>query len=153
MSFRLAAYAVCIDDGRALLVRHRSGTWTLPGGRVEFAEDPLDAVVREVFEETGLRATVERLLGVDSRVIPAAERAIPGGPDHHNVGVFYGVHLAPGDIRIEDNGETLEAAWTALADIAALPRSALVDVGLALAATRPANGHVAAVPVGGLVGH
>jgi ADP-ribose pyrophosphatase YjhB (NUDIX family) len=39
MSFRLAAYAVCIEDGRALLARYvpRAGEakWTLPGGRVE----------------------------------------------------------------------------------------------------------------------
>jgi 8-oxo-dGTP diphosphatase len=39
MSFRLAAYAVCIQDGRVLLARHVSpvhrSTWTLPGGRVE----------------------------------------------------------------------------------------------------------------------
>jgi ADP-ribose pyrophosphatase YjhB (NUDIX family) len=56
MSFRLAAYAVCIEDGRVLLahcVSPNGGTsWTLPGGRVEHAEDPFDAVVREVAEET-----------------------------------------------------------------------------------------------------
>ncbi|WP_280392731.1 NUDIX hydrolase [Nocardia brasiliensis] len=38
MSFRLAAYAVCLDDGRLLLTRHvpPSGdpNWTLPGGHV-----------------------------------------------------------------------------------------------------------------------
>ncbi|MEW2428777.1 NUDIX domain-containing protein [Micromonospora sp. NPDC047644] len=77
MSFRLAAYAVCIDEGRVLLARHVSPTgdthWTLPGGKVEQAEDPFDAVVREVAEETGCVSVVERLLGVDSRVIPAAE--------------------------------------------------------------------------------
>jgi len=36
------------------------------GGKVEHAEDPFDAVIREVAEETGFEA-VERLLGVDSR--------------------------------------------------------------------------------------
>jgi ADP-ribose pyrophosphatase YjhB (NUDIX family) len=70
MSFRLAAYAVCIDDGRVLLAHHVSPpgdrNWTLPGGEVEHAEDPVDAVVRKVAEETGCDALVERLLGVDS---------------------------------------------------------------------------------------
>jgi ADP-ribose pyrophosphatase YjhB (NUDIX family) len=84
MSFRLAAYAVCVDGGRVLLARHvppkGESTWTLPGGRVEHAEDPFDAVIREVAEETGCDAVVERLLGVDSRVIPAAERAVPAEP-------------------------------------------------------------------------
>ena len=79
MSFRLAAYAVCIEDGRVLLARcvppGGGTTWTLPGGKVEHAEDPFDAVIREVAEETGCDAVVERLLGVDSRVIPPAERS------------------------------------------------------------------------------
>ncbi|WP_302851359.1 NUDIX domain-containing protein [Actinomadura sp. WMMB 499] len=39
MSFRLAAYAVCVADGRVLLARHippgGTSNWTLPGGRVE----------------------------------------------------------------------------------------------------------------------
>ncbi len=93
MSFRLAAYAVCIEDGRVLLARHVSpkgeSNWTLPGGRVEHGEDPFDAVIREVAEETGCNAEVERLLGVDSRLIPAADRPRPGLPDHQNVGIFY----------------------------------------------------------------
>ncbi|MEU4797540.1 NUDIX domain-containing protein [Streptomyces sp. NPDC023327] len=68
MSFRLAAYAVCIEDGRVLLAHHVSGNWTLPGGRFEHGEDPFNAVVREVAEETGCVGVVERLLGVDSLV-------------------------------------------------------------------------------------
>jgi len=38
--------------------------WNLPGGRVEAAESPWDAVVREVREEVGLLVRVDRLLGV-----------------------------------------------------------------------------------------
>jgi len=67
MSFRLAAYAVCLEGGRVLLARHvppkGESNWTLPGGRVEHAEDPFDAVIREVAEETGCDAVVDRLLG------------------------------------------------------------------------------------------
>jgi ADP-ribose pyrophosphatase YjhB (NUDIX family) len=100
MSFRLAAYAVCIKDGQVLLARHvppkGETNWTLPGGRVEHAEDPFDAVIREVAEETGCDAVVERLLGVDSRAIPAADR-YAGGPEHHNVGIFYQVRITGGN--------------------------------------------------------
>jgi 8-oxo-dGTP diphosphatase len=153
MSFRLAAYAVCIEDGRVLLTHHASGNWTLPGGRVEHAEDPFDTVIREVAEETGCDAVVERLLGVDSRVIPAAERAIVGGPEHQNVGIFYQVLITGGELRPEPNGDTLESVWTPITDVADLRRSSLVDIGIALAQTRPATGHVTAVPVGGLIQH
>lgn len=157
MSFRLAAYAVCINGGRVLLAHYvpRTGErrWTLPGGRVEHTEDPFDAVVREVAEETGCDAVVESLLGVDSRVIPLAELREPGPIPHHNVGIFYRVHITGGHLRPEPNGETAESVWTAIPDVPSLRRSSLVDVGLALAQTTPATGHVSPVPVGGLIQH
>ena len=156
MSFRLAAYAVCIEGGQVLLVRHvpRAGedTWSLPGGKVEHAEDPYDAVIREVGEETGCDAVVERLLGVDSRLIPAAERSL-SGPDHQNVGIFYRVRITGGRLRPEPNGETAGATWMAISEVRRLRRSSLVDIGLVMAQTVPANGHVPPVPVGGLIQH
>ncbi|MGW7286493.1 NUDIX hydrolase [Streptomyces sp. NPDC054847] len=155
MSFRLAAYAVCIEGGQVLLVPHVSpkgeSTWTLPGGRVEHAEDPFDAVIREVAEETGCDAMVERLLGVDSRVIPAA--AARAGVEHQNVGIFYRVRITGGRLRPEPNGETAEPVWTPVPDVTRLRRSSLVDIGVALAETVPATGRVAPVPIGGLIQH
>ncbi|ATL88475.1 NUDIX hydrolase [Streptomyces malaysiensis] len=155
MSFRLAAYAVCIEDGRVLLARHvppeGGSNWTLPGGRVEQGEDPFDAVIREVAEETGYAAVVDRLLGVDSRLIPAA--LARAGVEHQNVGIFYRVRITGGRLRPEPNGEIAESVWTPIPDVAFLRRSSLVDIGLTLAQTLPATGHVAAVPVGGLIQH
>ncbi|MFI7614115.1 NUDIX hydrolase [Nonomuraea terrae] len=126
--------------------------WTLPGGKVEHGEDPFDAVIREVAEETGCDGVVERLLGVDSRVIPAADR-MPGLPEHQNVGIFYQVEITGGQLRPEPNGETAESVWTPIPDVVRLRRSSLVDVGLALAQTLPATGHVNPVPIGGLIQH
>ncbi len=108
-------------------------------------------MVREVAEETGCDAVVERLLGVDSRVIPAA--LARAGAEHQNVGVFYQVRIVGGRLRPEPNGETAESVWTPVPDVARLRRSSLVDVGLALARTAPATGHVPPVPVGGLIQH
>lgn len=156
-SLRLAAYALCIEDERVLLAlqvpAEGEPTWTLPGGRVEYAEDPFHTVIREVAEETGCSAVVERLLGVDSRAIPAAERLLPGLPDHQNVGIFYRVRITGGQLRPEPNGETARSVWTPIPHVARLRRSSLVDVGLALARTEPATGHVDPVPVGGLIQH
>jgi 8-oxo-dGTP diphosphatase len=74
--------AVVLDgDGRLLLVRRgrepSRGLWSLPGGRVEAGETGADAVVREVFEETGLRVRAGE---------PVGEVRIPAG-----VGVVYAV--------------------------------------------------------------
>ena len=154
-SFRLAAYAVCVEGGRVLLARYVSpegeSNWTLPGGQVERGEDPFDAVIRELAEETGLDGVVERLLGVDSRLIPPEESR--GGTGHQNVGIFYLVRVVGGELRPEPNGVTAESVWTPISRVVGLVRSSLVDVGVALADSLPATGHVAAVPVGGLVRH
>jgi len=156
MSFRLAAYAVCIEDGIVLLahckpLRGRLDVWSLLGGRVEHGEDPFDTVVREVAEETGCDATVERLLGVDSRLIPAHEAI--NGDEHQNVGIFYRARIIGGQLRSEPNGDVIESAWTPVPDVRRLRRSSSVDVGLALARTMPPTGHVPPVLVGGLIQH
>jgi 8-oxo-dGTP pyrophosphatase MutT (NUDIX family) len=64
--FSLAAYAVITGaDGAVLMTRRREGNeWVLPGGSVEVAETPWDAVAREVSEETGLQIDEPRLVGV-----------------------------------------------------------------------------------------
>ncbi|MET7464144.1 NUDIX domain-containing protein [Nonomuraea sp. NPDC005501] len=125
--------------------------WPLPGGKVEHGEDPFDAVIPEVAEETGCDGVVERLLGVDSKVISAADRLTPGLPGHQNVGIFYRVGITGGPLRPEPNGETADSAWTLIPDVARLRRSSLVDVRLALTQTLPATGHVDPVLVGGLI--
>ena len=53
------------DDGRVLVIqRDDNGHWEAPGGVLEL-DEPFEAGVRrEVFEETGLTVTVERLTGV-----------------------------------------------------------------------------------------
>lgn len=55
------------DDGRLLVVRRArepgSGRWSVPGGRVEPGETDLDAVRREVLEETGLHVNVGLRVG------------------------------------------------------------------------------------------
>ncbi|MGZ0149814.1 NUDIX hydrolase [Kribbella sp. WER1] len=156
MSQRVGAYAVCVDDGRVLLARYVSpygdgSWWTLPGGGVEQNEDPFDAVTREVMEETGYESVVEELLGIDSRIVPAAVRRRRGRGDHQNIGVFYAARITGGTTRPEPNGETAESAWTPITDVPGLHRAALVDVGIALWESRPRTGRVPAIAVGGLV--
>jgi ADP-ribose pyrophosphatase YjhB (NUDIX family) len=65
-AFEIGAFATVLDErGNALLgLRWDADFWGQPGGGAESGEAPWDAVVREVQEETGIVARVERLAGV-----------------------------------------------------------------------------------------
>jgi len=59
---------------QVLLVRTPRRGWEFPGGQIEEGESVLDGVVREVQEEAGVVATVDRLVGVYSNL--SASRVI-----------------------------------------------------------------------------
>ncbi|MCW7752494.1 NUDIX domain-containing protein [Desulfobotulus sp. H1] len=64
-----AACTLVIDtENRLLLVRRavppKKGEWCLPGGFMELEESPEDTALRELFEETGLRGKIHKLIGV-----------------------------------------------------------------------------------------
>ena len=64
MGLRNSAFAIILSSDQILLVKARHKTnWQLPGGRIEPGETPVEAVAREVQEETGLRARIGRLTG------------------------------------------------------------------------------------------
>lgn len=58
MATRRAYALITNGDGRMLLVRTRSGKWTLPGGKAQPGETLCAALKREVTEETGLKVRV-----------------------------------------------------------------------------------------------
>jgi ADP-ribose pyrophosphatase YjhB (NUDIX family) len=66
----IVAVAALIFDqkGRILLFKHtyRKLAWGIPAGALEYGERPEDGILREVREETGMTAKVERLLVAES---------------------------------------------------------------------------------------
>ena len=135
---RLGAYAVVIEGDRILLTRispvgYPAGTWTLPGGGVDHGESPHDAVVRELYEETGLRALSSRLVDVHDVHVVA-----PGRGDHyedyHGVHLLYAVTVDPSvePHVVELDGTTDLVRWVPLADVGSVVRPVLPMVQHAL---------------------
>lgn len=60
-----AVAAIIRDEtGRILFQRQHDGTWSLPAGAIEPGENPAQAIVREVREETSLEVNPERIIGI-----------------------------------------------------------------------------------------
>lgn len=109
---RLAVDAVLIHREKLVLVKRGTppflGMYALPGGALEFGEALEEGVEREVLEETGLDAEVERLLGVY------------GDPDRdprgHTISVAYVLRSVGGTLKAGT-----DAAATKLVPVSARP--------------------------------
>lgn len=118
---RLSAYGLARRGSEVLLTRisargHRPGVWTLPGGGVDHGEAPGDALVRELFEETGLTPRVGALLGVHD--VHFVGRAPEGRiEDFHGVHLVYGAQVTGEPVVTELAGTTDAAAWVAVAEV------------------------------------
>ncbi|WP_166983278.1 NUDIX hydrolase [Paramicrobacterium fandaimingii] len=134
MDMRVAAYGVIIDDGRMLLSHWNEGgrqAWTLPGGGLEPGEDPAEAAVREIREETGYDAELDETLGVDSIVIPTVARFASGSRRPlQALRIVYRAHITGGTLEYEVDGSTDYAEWHNLDDVESLHRVDLVNVAL-----------------------
>lgn len=135
---RVGAYAVIVRDERILLTHWVAepgleAGWTLPGGGLEFGEDPQVAAVREVAEETGYSVELVRLLGTNSVHYSSEERAA-GRPRRplHSFRVIYEARVVGGDLSSEVDGSTDDASWTPLEAVPALRRVDLVDAAVRL---------------------
>jgi ADP-ribose pyrophosphatase YjhB (NUDIX family) len=112
---------VIIRDGRVLLSRlapYLTATerWTLPGGGIEFGEHPREAVVREVYEETGLHAHVGEHAWIDSALITGGSVE----EERHAVRIVYDGWVgadAPEPRVVETDGSTVDARWHPLDDV------------------------------------
>ena len=107
--------------------------WTFPGGGLEPGEDPRDAVVREVYEETGLEARVGKLNGVDSRVMVGEAVTESTDPELHTTRIIYRASAKDGPLRHEVGGSSDEARWVPIREIRSLRTLSLVQASLRMA--------------------
>ncbi|MEV0155779.1 NUDIX domain-containing protein [Micromonospora sp. NPDC050686] len=94
--------------GRVLLVRRGdNGRWSVPAGTIDPGEQPADALLREVFEETGVRVEIERVGGVATHPV-----VYPNGDVCEYLNVWFRCRPVGGS-PTADGDESLEVGWFA----------------------------------------
>jgi ADP-ribose pyrophosphatase YjhB (NUDIX family) len=114
---RAAASSVVFRDGMVLLAQRAkpplAGIWSLPGGHIEPGEKALEAALRELREETGIRAELKGIVDVKDVILHHDDGSLRA---HYVITAFYGVWLS-GTARPQSDAQEVE--WvdiTALGD-------------------------------------
>jgi ADP-ribose pyrophosphatase YjhB (NUDIX family) len=118
-------------DGKILLVREAGrkgsdyGKWSHPAGWIEVGENPIEAVKREVQEESGFSFTPQYVLGVYSLVRRDIEKELGAAP--HAIKIIF-----IGDISEIQNGnlqgDVSEARWFSPDEIYSMGQETLRDL-------------------------
>ena len=105
--FMIGVRVLVFDGDRLLLVRgHGRQEWHLPGGAIKRKEELADAAKREVYEETGCRIEIDRMLGMYTNFSEYKS-------DH--VAIFVGHPVSELALRL--NIEIAEARYFPIADL------------------------------------
>ena len=100
------------DDGNVLVQDRRDSDWggiTFPGGHVEKGESFTDAVIREVYEETGLTIETPQICGI---------KQWPEDDGSRYIVLFYKTSNFAGELKSSEEGEVY---WTKLSRLKELP--------------------------------
>ncbi|MEI7961067.1 MAG: NUDIX domain-containing protein [archaeon] len=108
--------AFVVDNGMILLLKQeRSPYWLLPGGHIEDTELPHEAIIREVFEETGLKIELLEKIDEKSRTnivtpqpIPYQMRLLPCR-NKRDLDFVFTAKVVSGKLKIDS--ESKEAKW------------------------------------------
>jgi len=114
--------AVLIKEDKIALIKRGNepsrGKWTVPGGLVELAESPEQAVIREAQEETSLAVDNPTLIDVVSNV----DLDENGKVKYHYVIIDYLVHVKNGIAQAAS--DAMELRWVAFEEVEKLDLTA-----------------------------
>jgi 8-oxo-dGTP pyrophosphatase MutT (NUDIX family) len=115
MTPMLVTLVYCLRDGQVLLLERVKepfrGHWVAPGGKLEPGESPAECAVRELREETGLRAHDAILRGVITETSPRE--------DWQWLIFAYVVHTFDGEVASDQREGVLK--WWAVDDWPRIP--------------------------------
>lgn len=118
--WRPASYALITKQDDVLLSLWESSVgsfWTLPGGGIEFDEQPETACIREVWEETGYNVALTRFLSVSTHVIPSENRVHGQHLPLQILRLLYTADIVSGTLRPEVGGSSTDAAWIPISQL------------------------------------
>jgi 8-oxo-dGTP diphosphatase len=129
LQWRPAAYAIVVKNSSILLLRQNGGGYDLPGGGVKLGEDPQNAALRELKEETGINASNPSIMGAESSLFRASHS---DNKSYHSLLMYYGCTFVSGKISTRglDANEKLYvegAEWVKLSTLDTIKVSSTVD--------------------------
>lgn len=104
---RVGVAAIVVKDGRVLLVKrknvHGSGSWSTPGGHLEFGETPEQCAIREMEEEVGIKIT-------DVHFVAATNDVFIDNNKHY-ISLWMAGKLLSGEPRVVADYELDDYGW------------------------------------------
>lgn len=113
---RIRVACIAVREDMILLVRHlKDGQsyWMLPGGGVDYGETLVEALVREVREETGVEVRPVRLALFNDTIAPEGGR--------HVVNLCFTADIVGGTLSKGVDARVVEAAWAPVDELDRLP--------------------------------
>ncbi len=119
---KIIAQKAVIQNGDLFLLLHRANNesafpdvWDFPGGKLEPGEKPLDSLIREVQEETGLQIIPGTVIGTYNSQLKDAFVEF----------IIYRTHSFNGELKISE--EHQEYRWLPVSEITKLPCTPFMD--------------------------
>ena len=101
---------------RSLVNDYKPGEWDVPGGTIEFGEDPIKALKREIVEESGLKVEIKGPLYLYSYM---------SNPKRHQFQIVYECKYLKGDVKLNPR-EHDKYLWATSSEIAKLSKIAFL---------------------------
>ena len=100
-------------DGKFIMYERRGshghGTWSIPGGHLEFGESWEDCAAREAMEEVGVSIKNIRFMAVTNDIFPKE--------DKHYISIWMEADLAEGEPRSMEPDKVIGLEWHAFKDL------------------------------------
>ena len=104
---RVGVACLVTRGGRILLLRrqrsHGAGSWSTPGGHLDFGETPEACAIRETEEESGLRIVAPEFFAITNDIFAEDGK--------HYITVWMRAEVGEGEPAVRDAAEVAEIGW------------------------------------------